>query len=51
MPINELKTKFNSFFTEWFQIQEEINKCLQKFYFSAGNKRNRRSVICAPKLL
>ena len=24
MPINKLKTTFNSFFTEWFQIQREF---------------------------
>ena len=54
MFVNKLKTKFN--LTEWFQIlkeftapfeeisQQELNKCLQKFYLSA-RKRNDRSLI------
>ena len=52
--IDKPNTKFN--FTEWFQIQkeftapfeeisqQELSKCLQKFYLSA-RKRNDRSLI------
>ena len=59
LPVHKylkLKTKFNTFLTEWFSIQrefttpfeeispKELNKCLLKFYLSTG-KRDGRSVI------